>query len=110
MRHTHLLLAGVCFAVLVSTSRGEDPGNIANAARDAARQAQSANNLKQLALAMQMYVAANRHFPAAAVTGSDGKTKHSWRVAILPYVEQRSLYDQYRFDEPWDSENNKKLI
>ena len=34
----------------------------------------------------------------------------SWRVLVLPYVEEEALYKQYHFDEPWDSENNKKLI
>jgi len=37
------------------------------------------------------------------------KYPHSWRVAILPYMEQQALYNQYRFDEPWDSEANKKI-
>jgi hypothetical protein len=34
---------------------------------------------------------------------------HSWRVLILPYLEQKALYDSYHFDEPWDSPNNAKL-
>ena len=35
---------------------------------------------------------------------------HSWRVLILPFVEQQELYDKYRFDEPWDGPNNSKLL
>ena len=34
----------------------------------------------------------------------------SWRVHLLPYIEQRALQDRFHFDEPWDSEHNKKLI
>jgi hypothetical protein len=34
---------------------------------------------------------------------------HSWRVLILPYIEQNELYKEYRFDEPWDGPNNRKL-
>ena len=34
---------------------------------------------------------------------------HSWRVLILPYLERQDLYDAYRFDEPWDGPNNRKL-
>ena len=34
---------------------------------------------------------------------------HSWRVLILPYLEQRALYDEYKFDEPWNGPNNGKL-
>jgi hypothetical protein len=34
---------------------------------------------------------------------------HSWRVLILPYLEQRQLFEQYDFSEPWDGPNNSKL-
>jgi prepilin-type processing-associated H-X9-DG protein len=34
---------------------------------------------------------------------------HSWRVLILPWLGQEEIYDQYRFDEPWDGPNNRKL-
>src|SRR5262249_47427119 len=34
----------------------------------------------------------------------------SWRVQILPYIEQEELYKKFRLNEPWDSEHNKKLI
>lgn len=79
-------------------------------ARDAAQRMSSMNNLKQLGLAMHNYLATYDHFPAAAILGPDGKTVHSWRVAILPYIEQDALYRQYKLDEPWDSENNKKIL
>jgi beta-lactamase regulating signal transducer with metallopeptidase domain len=82
---------------------------IANA-RGAAQRAQSTNNLKQIALALHNYHDVHKALPAAVMLGPDGKTKHSWRVAILPYIEQESIYRQYRFDEPWDSENNKRLL
>jgi beta-lactamase regulating signal transducer with metallopeptidase domain len=79
-------------------------------ARDAAQRAQSTNNLKQIALALHNYHDVHKALPAAVMLGPDGKTKHSWRVAILPYIEQDLIYKQYRFDEPWDSENNKRLL
>lgn len=31
-------------------------------------------------------------------------------MAILPFIEQDALYKQFHMDEPWDSENNKKLL
>ena len=34
----------------------------------------------------------------------------SWRVAILPYLEQGKLYERFHLDEPWDSQHNRKLI
>jgi hypothetical protein len=34
----------------------------------------------------------------------------SWRVAILPYLEEQALYNEFHLDEPWDSEHNIKLL
>jgi hypothetical protein len=78
-------------------------------AREAARRSQSVYNLKMIALAMHNYHAQNNHFPAAAICDADGKPLLSWRVAILPFIEQQALYDQFHLDEPWDSEHNKAL-
>src|SRR4051794_34899444 len=80
------------------------------AAQEAGRRSLSANNLKQIALAAMVYEMSRKSVPSAGLVGNDGKTKHSWRVALLPYLEEKSLYDQYHFDEPWDSESNRKLI
>ncbi len=78
-------------------------------ARSAARRAQSANNMKQIVLALLTYEQANRRFPARAIFSKDGKPLLSWRVAILPYLDQQNLYAQFHLDEPWDSPNNKPL-
>jgi hypothetical protein len=51
-----------------------------------------------------------RIFPAAAVQSPDGKPLLSWRVKVLPYIEQQALYDQFHLDEPWDSPHNKQFI
>lgn len=44
--------------------------------------------------------------------GAPSQTDHpySWRVAILPFLGHGDLYAQYRFDEPWNSEQNRKLL
>jgi len=68
------------------------------------------NNLKQLALAMHNYHDVHKHFPPAVVIGPDGKTPHSWRVELLPFLEEQRLYDQYRQNEPWDSPHNKLIL
>ncbi len=78
--------------------------------RAAARRTQSMNNLRQLVLASLNYESANGHFPAAWSVDADGKPLLSWRVHILPYLEQQDLYDQFHLDEPWDSEHNIKLL
>jgi hypothetical protein len=75
-----------------------------------AARAQSQNNLKQLALAFLNYNDTYKRFPTAAIYSKDGKPLLSWRVAVLPYVEQQILYQQFKLDEPWDSEHNKKLL
>ena len=78
--------------------------------REAAARMQSVNNLKQIVLAMHGYHDAYGHFPAQAVYDKDGKPLLSWRVTILPFVEQEALYKEFHLDEPWDSEHNKKLL
>ena len=80
------------------------------AAREAARRAQSANNLKQIGLAMLQHEAMHGKLPARAILDEQGKPLLSWRVQILPYIEQKPLYDQFKLDEPWDSQHNMKLI
>ncbi len=79
------------------------------AAREAARRASCTNNMKQLALAMHNYNAAHGCFPPAYLADEDGKPMHSWRVLILPYLEEQLLYEQYDFDQPWDSPHNLAL-
>jgi len=78
-------------------------------AREAARRMQCTNNLKQIALAMHNYHDTFRCFPPAYIPDADGNPMHSWRVLILPYLEQQWLYDQYDFNEPWDGPNNIAL-
>lgn len=80
------------------------------AAREAARRAQGANNLKQIALAVHNYADTFGALPAAYSVDKDGKPLLSWRVHILPYIEQEALYRRFKLDEPWDSEHNKALI
>ncbi len=59
---------------------------------------------------MHNYHSTYGHFPPAVVLGPDGKTPHSWRIELLPYLEQNQLYQSYKMDEPWDSENNHKIL
>ena len=67
------------------------------------------NHLKQIALAMHNYNDVHKSFPPAYTTDEDGKPLHSWRVLILPFIEQTALYESIRLDEPWDSEYNKQF-
>jgi prepilin-type processing-associated H-X9-DG protein len=67
------------------------------------------NNLKQIGLALRNYHDAYGCFPPAYLADRNGRPIHSWRVLILPWLEQKAIYDRYRFDEPWDGPNNRKL-
>jgi prepilin-type processing-associated H-X9-DG protein len=80
------------------------------AAREAARRMQSQNNEKQLMLSILNYESTFKRFPSRATKAKDGKPLLSWRVAILPYIEQNALYQQFHLDEPWDSDHNSQLI
>jgi RNA polymerase sigma factor (sigma-70 family) len=73
-------------------------------------QLKSGENLKKIALAFHEYANEKKTFPAAAIYGSEGKTLLSWRVALLPYMGQRDLYQKFHLDEPWDSEHNLQLL
>ena len=78
-------------------------------AGEAARRAQCGCNLHNLTLAMLNYHEKYGCFPPAFVADKNGKPMHSWRVLLLPYLDRNDLYSQYRFDEPWDSPNNRKV-
>lgn len=80
--------------------------------------AQLQMNLKEIGLAFQNYGSAFGKFPGTANTDDHGGWAESgekvypssWRVAILPYLGYPELYNQYRFNQPWDSEHNLKML
>jgi prepilin-type processing-associated H-X9-DG protein len=80
------------------------------AAREAARRNQSMNNLKQLVLSLHNYADSHKKFPAHAIYSKEGKPLLSWRVQVLPYLEEQALYNEFHLDEPWDSPHNRTLI
>lgn len=77
--------------------------------RDAADRMTSQNNLKQIGIALHNYHDAMGAFPPAVVRDKNGKALYSWRVLILPYLEQDVIYKNWKKDEPWDSPHNKPL-
>ncbi len=79
-------------------------------AREAARRTQSANNLKQIGLALNNYEASYGTYPPAYTLDASGQPGLSWRVLILPYMEQTSLYEQFNLSESWESPTNRALI
>jgi hypothetical protein len=78
-------------------------------AANAARSAVLLPNLKQVSLASAMARDKAGLF-LGDIVNREPKALLSWRVAILPYLEEEDLYKQFHLDEPWDSEHNKKLL
>ena len=74
-----------------------------------AQRAQCRNHLQQIGLALLNYESANHSFPPAYVPDESSRPKHSWRVLILPYIEQLPLYRQYDLKEPFDGPRNHVL-
>jgi prepilin-type processing-associated H-X9-DG protein len=95
-----LVVCGILVALLLPAVQ---------AAREAARRSQCSNNLKQIALAFHNYHDVYKTLPPAYIPDEDGKPMHSWRVLILPFLEEAALHRQYRFDEPWDSPTNRAV-
>jgi hypothetical protein len=66
---------------------------------------------KRIVLAVHNYADVNRVFPPSKeARNADGKSNLSWRVHLLPYLDQADLYSQFHINEPWDSPHNFKLL
>lgn len=77
--------------------------------RSHSTQMQTMNNYKLIGLAMLNYECSRKSLPVAYTVDEEGKPLHSWRVLILPYLEEVTLYKKIRLDEPWDSEWNSQF-
>jgi hypothetical protein len=88
------------------------PGGQGGGGEGGAGAVQSSNNLKQMALAFHNYAANTAYalMPRNIFHPISRKPLLSWRVAILPYIDQGALYKQFKLDEPWDSAHNIKLV
>jgi hypothetical protein len=101
----YLFVGGILFfAVLILLLLPAVP-----AARESTRRMQCTNHMKQICLAFHNYHDKHGHLPPAYTVDEDGKPLHSWRVLILPFIEEITLYDKIRLDEPWDSEYNRQF-
>ncbi|HMP59727.1 MAG TPA: DUF1559 domain-containing protein [Gemmatales bacterium] len=77
--------------------------------RGAAETMMRGSNLRHIVVAMHMFHNDYSRMPSN-YCDPQGKPLLSWRVALLPYMEQNALYQKFKIDEPWDSPNNKPLI
>ncbi len=80
-----------------------------SSARQRAYRMRSNNHLKQIGLSLLNYEVEYRCLPASSLADeATGKPPHSWRVALLEFVDPE-LYSQYDFSKPWDDPVNKRL-
>lgn len=104
MNRSAVLAAGGAIAGIAASL-----ATLSNRQVDIARATACQGCLSCIAVAMQDYHERHGHFPPAFVIGKDGKPAHSWRVLLLESLDMQT-YQSYRFDEPWDGPNNKKLL
>lgn len=89
---------------------GSMVSDAADKSMESSRRVKRINSLRQLILAMFNYESANKHLPPAAICDKDGKPLLSWRVAVLPFLGEMELYNQFHLNEAWDSPHNLPLI
>ena len=75
-------------------------------ARPAAYRSQCKNNLKQIGLALHNYVDTYHTLPPAYSVDAEGKPLHSWRTLILPFLDQKRLYETIDLSKAWDDPAN----
>ena len=98
-----LMLAAVCAGLIL-------PLTFPWLQPEGAARARASNYLKQITLAIIIYSDTNRRMPPAAIYSDDGKPLLSWRVLILPWIEEDDLFRQFRLNEPWDSPPQSKAL
>ncbi len=113
-RITYSVVVGSAIALTVLTAGAQPKDKEKGKAQasdpiSAGQLKQSAKQLEQIALAFHNYSDDKRALPTNQLS-KDKKPLLSWRVQILPYLEQEGLYKKFKLDEPWDSEHNRKLI
>lgn len=72
-----------------------------------AHRSQTSNHLKQIGIAIHNYHDVYRHLPPKYFIDRQGQPLLSWRVAILPYIEQAALYQSLKLDQPWNAAANQ---
>ena len=80
------------------------------AVRSAAHRHSCDTNLERIGHALQAYEAEHGTLPPAYIPDENGRPMHSWRVLILPYLDEHTLYSSYDFNQPWDSPQNQALV
>jgi hypothetical protein len=96
--------AALVVAALAPAGPAQDPPPITKEDLKASR-----DNLTQIGKAVHAFHEAYRVMPYD-LADAEGKPLLSWRVHLLPFLDEKALYQQFKLNEPWDSDHNKKLI
>ena len=75
-------------------------------AREPARRNDCLAHLRGIAIAIQNYVDENGHLPPAYTVDAEGNRLHSWRTLILPYMDEKPLFERIDLTKPWDDPAN----
>ena len=110
-------LALLCAAAVIGCGKKDDPegggggsdGQPVLLSRTADDKREAGKRLQQIGVALHNYHDATMTFPAGVVR-EKGQLGLSWRVALLPYLEEGKLFNEFKLNEPWDSEHNKRLV
>ena len=105
------LILGIVAGVLLLVCGGGGVGlyYATTSVRDAANRMKATNDAKQMAVGFHNYESTTGAFPTNSYS-PDGKPLLSWRVHILPHIEQNTLYKQFNLNEPWDGPTNIRLL
>lgn len=112
-----LLLAaavGVCATIVVVVITVVIPAvqKSQEAARQAAAKKQTIDNMRKVGLAWYAYEEKAHTAPSPRMNQPElktGATGLSWRVALLPYLDQKSLYDQFDLAKDWNHPRNQPM-
>lgn len=79
-------------------------------ARNAAREAQARNNMKQMGLAMHNFHDVYNRFPPKLVPGGEvvpNEVAQSWMTDCLIFIDQAPLYNQIQKNNAWSDPSNQ---
>lgn len=84
-------------------------GAVTSSTRDQARRMAKSNQLKNLGLAMHNYHSVKKHLPPRHFVDRDKNPLLSWRVALLPFLNQKALYDSIELGQAFNSKANQQV-
>ncbi len=103
-----LIAAGVVLLLLVSLVFVivQFGGSSVTRLAEVRKQRASLSNLETIAAAMNAYAADYGVYPPPMIRNAAGMPMHSWRVLLLPYLGEQTMYDGFDLGKPWNHPTN----